>query len=227
MRDFTRYSGYSGLGCVCVLSCVRLLVTPWTVARQARLSMEFSRQGYWSKLPFPTSGGLPEPGIEPTSVSPALAGRFFTTALPGKLGFSCKKGKSNSIGLCKEVTYWDTQIQGKLQGPFSLMTVFPFLHVFLSYALLWGSALSSHWLPLQQQSGYSINSSRFYLWLSLWPEGERTSFLVACFLAQGPFFPRTSALSVCHPCHPPPRNSSLHLVTWVDPYGQDPYGWPA
>ena len=55
---------------------------PWTVVRQAPLSMGFSRQGYWSGLPFPPPGDLPNPGIEPESlVSPALAGRFFITAL--------------------------------------------------------------------------------------------------------------------------------------------------
>ena len=54
--------------------------TPRTVARQALLSMGFSRQEYWSGLPFPPSGDLPDPGIEPTSLaSPALVGRFFTT----------------------------------------------------------------------------------------------------------------------------------------------------
>ena len=42
-------------------------VTPWTVARQARLSMEFPRQESWSGLPFPTPGDLPDPGIEPVS----------------------------------------------------------------------------------------------------------------------------------------------------------------
>ena len=52
--------------------------TPWTVAHQVLLSMEFSRQEYWSGLPFPSPGDLPEPGIEPTS--PALAGKFFTTS---------------------------------------------------------------------------------------------------------------------------------------------------
>ena len=52
-----------------LLSCVRLLVTPWTVACQAPLSMEFSRQGYWSGLPFPSPGDLPDPGIEPGSPS--------------------------------------------------------------------------------------------------------------------------------------------------------------
>ena len=45
-------------------------VTPWTVAHQAPLSMGFSRQVYWSGLPFPSPGGLPDPGIEPGS--PAL-----------------------------------------------------------------------------------------------------------------------------------------------------------
>ena len=61
-------------------SRVRLTVTPLTVARQAPLSMGFPRQEYWSGLPFPSPGGLPDPGIEPTSLkSPAMAGRFFTT----------------------------------------------------------------------------------------------------------------------------------------------------
>ena len=56
------------------------LSTPLTVARQAPLSMGFSRQEYWSGLPFPPPGDLPDPGIEPVFLtSPALAGRFFTT----------------------------------------------------------------------------------------------------------------------------------------------------
>ena len=48
-----------------------------TVAQQTPLSMEFSKQEYWSGWPFPTPGNLPDPGIEPTSS--ALASRFFTT----------------------------------------------------------------------------------------------------------------------------------------------------
>ena len=51
-------------------------VTPWTVAVQAPLSMGFSRQEYWSELPFPFPETLPDQGIKPAS--PALAGRFFT-----------------------------------------------------------------------------------------------------------------------------------------------------
>ena len=60
-------------------------MTPWTVARQAPLTMEFSRQEYWSGLPFPTPGDIPDLGIEPTSpVYPALAGQFFTAVPPEK-----------------------------------------------------------------------------------------------------------------------------------------------
>ena len=60
-------------------------VTPGTVARQGPPSMEFSRQKYWSGLPFPSPGDLPDLGIEPTSpASPALAGGFSTTVPPGK-----------------------------------------------------------------------------------------------------------------------------------------------
>ena len=57
-------------------------VTPWTVACQAPLYTGFPRQEYWSGFPFPSPGDLPNPGIK--SVSPALAGRFFTTEPLGK-----------------------------------------------------------------------------------------------------------------------------------------------
>ena len=59
--------------------------TPRTVAHQAPLSMEFSWEEYWSGLPFPSPGDLPDPGIESTSLTSAvLAGGFFITALPWK-----------------------------------------------------------------------------------------------------------------------------------------------
>ena len=57
-------------------------VTPWAVARQAPQSMGFSKQGYWSGLPFPFPGELPDPGIK--LESPALADGFFTTEPLGK-----------------------------------------------------------------------------------------------------------------------------------------------
>ena len=63
---------------------VRLCVALWTVASRA-LSMGFSRQEYWSELACPSLGYLPNPGIEPTSrMSPASAGRFFTTSATWK-----------------------------------------------------------------------------------------------------------------------------------------------
>ena len=64
------------------LNRVQLFATSWTVAYEAP-SMGFSRQEYWSRLPFPSPGDLPNPGIEhPSPVSPALAGEFFNTVPP-------------------------------------------------------------------------------------------------------------------------------------------------
>ena len=68
--------------CVKSLSHVRLIATPWTVARQAPLSMGFSRQEYWSGLPFPSPGNLPNPGIEPGS--PALQADALSSEPPQK-----------------------------------------------------------------------------------------------------------------------------------------------
>ena len=88
---------YTVLSC---FSCVQLFVTPWTVAHQGPPSMRFSRQAYWSGLPFPPPGDLLNPGIEPTSlVSPALAGRFFTASatwetLSYTLGWLKEKGQT-------------------------------------------------------------------------------------------------------------------------------------
>ena len=65
-----------------LLSYVRLFATPWTVAYQAPPSMEFSRQEYWSGLPFPSPGDLPNPGIEPRSS--ALQADALPSETPGK-----------------------------------------------------------------------------------------------------------------------------------------------
>ena len=64
-------------------SCIRLFVTPWTVARQTPLSMGFSRQEYWSGLPFPSPGDIPNAGIEPES--PALWADSLPSEPPEKL----------------------------------------------------------------------------------------------------------------------------------------------
>ena len=66
VRDNIVDSGHAVL-CLSNFSRVRLFGTPWTVAHQAPLSMGSSRQKYWSDLPFPSPGDLPDPGIEPRS----------------------------------------------------------------------------------------------------------------------------------------------------------------
>ena len=68
--------------CLVTQSCLTLCDPMDCIAHQASLSMEFSRQEYWSGLPFPSPGHVPDPGIEP--LSPVLAGRFFITEPPGK-----------------------------------------------------------------------------------------------------------------------------------------------
>ena len=68
------------------LSHVQLFATPWTVAYQAPPSMGFSRQEYWSGLPFPSPGDLPGPGIEPGS--PTLQADFLSFEPPGKEGWT-------------------------------------------------------------------------------------------------------------------------------------------
>ena len=72
---------------MCSLGRVWLSATPWTVACQAPLSVGFLKQKFWSGLPFPSPGDLPDPGMEPPA--PALAGGFFTNELPRKLTFPC------------------------------------------------------------------------------------------------------------------------------------------
>ena len=64
-----------------------LFVTPCTVAEQAPLSLAFSRPEYWSGLPFPSSGDLPNPGIKPSS--PALQADSLLSELPGKSRKGC------------------------------------------------------------------------------------------------------------------------------------------
>ena len=72
--------GHRMLMLVLSLSHVWILASPWTVAYQAPLSVGFPRQEYWSGLPSPSPGDLPDPEVKPTC--PALAGRFFTTEPP-------------------------------------------------------------------------------------------------------------------------------------------------
>ena len=90
------------------LSCVQLFATPWTIAHQDPLSMEFSRQEHWSGLPFPSLGDLPDPGIEPTvavGCSGRCSGIFIigTTWLPYRQRSRCVWKMVNSFPCCSLV----------------------------------------------------------------------------------------------------------------------------
>ena len=80
---FPRFGHESKSESIKLLSCVQLFVTPWTIVHQAPLPMEFSRQEYWSGLSSPSSGDLPNPGIEPRS--PTLQADSFPAQPPRKL----------------------------------------------------------------------------------------------------------------------------------------------
>ena len=83
---------------------------PWTVAHQAPMSMGFLRQEYLTGLSFPSPGDLPNPAIEPASLaSPALAGKFFTTAPPGK-PIKSPQIKSQGLGASVESKVYSTLI---------------------------------------------------------------------------------------------------------------------
>ena len=96
--------------CACILSRfshVSIFATPWTVAHQAPLFMGFSRQEYWSGLLCLSSGDLPDPGMELTSLlSPALASRFFTTSF----STDSKSLIFHEIWICLLGILWETDV---------------------------------------------------------------------------------------------------------------------
>ena len=88
---------YSSSNVVKVTRLCPTLATPWTVAHQVPLSMGFSRQEYWSGLPFPSPGDLPNPGIKP--MSPALQADSLLTELQGKPKGNHKRNKKTTYRL--------------------------------------------------------------------------------------------------------------------------------
>ena len=131
--------------CVCVpshLSRVCLFATPWTVARQAPLSMGFPRREYWSGLPVASPRGLPSPGTEPTSLSPALAGGFFTTRATWEAKPKCTTSvrfSSVAQSCLTLATPWTAACQASLSitnswsllKPMSIESVMPSNHLIL------------------------------------------------------------------------------------------------
>ena len=108
--------------CVCVLlSRAGLFVTPWTVARQAPLSMGFSRQEYWSGLPFPSPGDLLDPGIEPRS--PSLQADSLPPEPAGKP--KIHESESRSV-VSKSLQPYGCTVHGILQARKLQWVAFPF-----------------------------------------------------------------------------------------------------
>ena len=150
---------------VCVLSHfshVQHFETLWTVVCQASLSMGFSRQEYWSGSPFPLPGDLPDPGIKPASlISPALAGRFFTTratweALRRTQG-GCEDQFGNDLEEAWRNSRWvDTQVKARqaygkgrvaMMGPHAWVQILNVTRANI-WTQRWGRRLSS--VRLQQ-----------------------------------------------------------------------------
>ena len=99
-----------------LLSHVQVFATPWTEAQKALLSLEFSRQEYWSTLPFPAPGDLPHPGTEPASpYLLALPGRFFTLHHLGSLmaGDAMTIHHSHKVNLRTETSPKDGDKKGR------------------------------------------------------------------------------------------------------------------
>ena len=109
--------------CTCVLNCfshVRFFVTLCTIAHQASMSIEFSRQEYWSGLLCPPPGDLPKPGIKPASLtSPALSGRFFITSNIQE-ALSSWVGRPNLLNHTTNSYLDSSQSLSKFQCPFLL-----------------------------------------------------------------------------------------------------------
>ena len=93
------------------LSRVRLFATPWTVACQAPLSLGFSKQEYWSGLPFPSPGDLPNPGIEPGS--PVLQADALPSESPGK------------CWVPKNWYFWTVMLEKFLESPLDCKEIQP------------------------------------------------------------------------------------------------------
>ena len=120
--------------CTKSLSHAQLFAASCTVACWAPLSMEFSRQEYWSKFPFPTPEDLPDPGIELMALmSPTLAGRvFFTTT---HLGSSQYKSYQNLLQIHSQLILVNYRkiLVIKLYGLFSVLLLLLYIYIYIWY----------------------------------------------------------------------------------------------
>ena len=120
--------------CAKSLSHAQLFAALLTVACQAPLSMEFSRQEYWSKFPFPTPEDLPDTGIELMALmSPTLAGRFFFTTT--QLGSSQYKSYQNLLQIHSQLILVNYRkiLVIKLYGLFSVLLLLLYIYIYIWY----------------------------------------------------------------------------------------------
>ena len=120
------------IGCVCALSHVRLFVTLWTVTCQAPLSMGFFRQEYWSRLPFPTLGDLPDPETEPKSPA-SLALQVDSLLLSHRGSLAAHGCHLQNVTECEQVPFWPLRLPdpcrlGRDLGPLLLNSLIPLGH---------------------------------------------------------------------------------------------------
>ena len=128
------------------LSCVRLFSTLWTVACQASLSMGFSRQKYWSGLPFPSPGDLPNPGME--LGSPTLQAGSSPSEAPGN-PFLVNMGLCVFLKWLKPCLISDFFLQSNLTLSIELWVYVPYLEIEWTLWLLWeivGGWSNTMWL---------------------------------------------------------------------------------
>ena len=158
-------------------NCAWLFVTLWTTARQAPLSMRFSRQEYWNGLPCSPPGDLPNPGIKPISLtSPTWAGGFFTI----KATCSALKFYDSPVTLRKAkllscvqliVTIWAVVHQASLSIEFLQATILEWVAI----SVFRGSSRPRDWTQVSHVAG-----RLFTLWATREAHTEETPFKTTC-----------------------------------------------
>ena len=146
--------------CICMLSVFRgvwFFLTPQIVALQPPLSVGFPRQEYWSGLPFPPPGDLPDPGIKPTSLmSPTVAGGFFTTSLTWEAPFL-------QMAKARLWVHWNHSFDMHLSSLETKSYAFP-------------SGTPSRYNFMSSDSGWGLGSRQFCLQLEF-PQGSLSEWL--------------------------------------------------
>ena len=136
------------VSCVLSRSVISNSATPWTIACQTPLFLRFSRQEYWDRLPFPSPGDPPDPGIK--SLSPTLAGGFFTTE---------SLGKPNSGIPCWKPHHWSQERWGKKKKTNNLPI---YTHIQIHKHKPQKETRHHHTIPIESQTGIPSLASNLF-----------------------------------------------------------------